>query len=77
MLLRSKAELDSFCNALKALGVLEAMRLDPVILQDFFTQCGVAELTAGWLMSLLIPILHLIYLYYRLIVPTLQSSQLL
>ncbi len=51
VLLRSKAELDSFCDGLKALGVLEAMRQDPVLLQGFFTQSGVPELTAGLLMS--------------------------
>lgn len=47
VLLRSKAELDSFCDGLKALGVFNAMRQHPQLLLGFFTKSGAPQLTAG------------------------------
>ena len=47
VLLRSKAEMDQFCEGLKSLGVLHAIRKYPDLMSHFFTHQGVDKLTAG------------------------------
>ena len=47
VLLRSKAEMDQFCEGLQALGVLNAVREYPDLMRPFFTNSAVQNLTAG------------------------------
>ena len=47
VLLQSKAEMDQFCEGLKALGVLDAVREYPGLMSPFFTNTAVQNLTAG------------------------------
>ena len=47
VLLRSKAEMDQFCEGLQALGVLNAVRKYPDLMRPFFTNSAVQNLTAG------------------------------
>ena len=49
-ILRSKAELDQFCEGLQSCGVLDAIRKYPQLTRDFFTINGRPQLTSGILL---------------------------
>lgn len=47
VLLKSKAEADQFLEGLKAIGVADALKKHPGLLEPFFTKSGIPTLTAG------------------------------
>ena len=47
VLLKTKAEIDQFCDGLKALGVLELLQKNPLLFQQYFCLDGAHHMTAG------------------------------
>ena len=47
VILRSKAEMDQFCDGLQSCGVLNAIRNNSSVTRSFFTVCGSPKLTTG------------------------------
>ena len=64
VLLRNKAEMDQFCEGLKELGVLNALRNYPDLIGPLFMKGGLQTLTAGLIMTLYMYRVNADYLLY-------------